>query len=708
MRQRTSRSWLGTFATMALLIGTAAISGCGANGHPSTNPAGQVSPPATGGNAAATGASAPATGGSAPATGGAPNGPVASTPTRKVLIVGVSGVQYTVLSQAIAQQQTPNFAHMAIVPALAGGVPGTTTQQPTLSAPGWASVLTGSWANRHGIRSDYAAQSIGTDTLFELAKQAGAQSTAAIASWSNINTLLSPATDAGYIDASVNCAGVDSCVVNDASTAISGGSADVIFANLTGPQTVAAASGLQADYSNALAVVDKEIGQLQAAITARQAQTGVNEQWLVLVTTDQGLDATGSESGLPLLSNETAFVASNQPLTVGATTTPLGTIAASPTLAQLQAGATQADITPTVLAWFNAVPNPALYAIDGTSLVGTIGPRSLQATPGTDKASLNLSWTAPPTTPSQLLLYRDGTLIATLPGTAQSYVDNQLGKTTTGLYTFNYTLVAGNAAVSTLAQISYVQPIPLDPTLAQNLIHYFSFDSGLTDAIIPTVALQQWDPASTTTASFVPDSFGAQALQVASLNTTANAFNGMKLAPDDVSNQPQFTIGFWFYSGDGQNDSPIVTNKNWYTGLNPGFAIVEESNGTIHFNISDGTTRPTDQALTFTKNAWIYVAFVVDTTTTHTAVGYIYDPVYGLEKATLNEAGLNPAKLAGNYSTISFNEDVLGTYYSRTSQGGGTHGTMTFNDVTMWNKALTSAQIQGLYSSGKSLSTIAP
>jgi hypothetical protein len=93
-------------------------------------------------------------------------------------------------------------------------------------------------------------------------------------------------------------------------------------------------------------------------------------------------------------------------------------------------------------------------------------------------------------------LYRDGKLIATLPGDTTSYVDSQLGETTSGFYTFNYTLVANRIAVSSLAQINYVQPVLLDSTLASGLIHFFSFDKGLADSITPSVSLQQFDPAA--------------------------------------------------------------------------------------------------------------------------------------------------------------------------------------------------------------------
>ncbi|MFM0739420.1 hypothetical protein PQQ51_19440 [Paraburkholderia xenovorans] len=617
-------------------------------------------------------------------------------------MIGVSGVQYTALQQAIAQQKAPNLARLAIVPALAGGVSGTTTQQATLAGPGWASVLTGTWTNRHGVRNDFSGQAIQADTVFKQVKQGAGLKTAAFDSWSTLNALLAPTIAAGYLDAAVDCAGVDSCVVDAASKSIGAGSADLVFANLSGPATVAASSGLQGDYPNALAVADQKIGQLLAAVSARQSQPGVKENWLVIVTTDEGLDSTGSESGLPLLSSETAFIGSNQPLTVAGTTVAPGTIAAAPTLAQLAAGATQADVTPTVLGWFALKPNPTTYAMDGASLLGNNAPRALTSTPGADQVSLALSWTAPATAPSQYQLYRDGKLIATLPGNATSYIDSQLGETASGFYTFNYTIVANGIAVSSLAQINYVQPVLLDSTLASGLIHFFSFDNGLTDAITPSISLQQFDPSSTTTESLSADNFSGKALQVASLNSASAALNGMKLA-DDVSTQAQFSIGFWFNSNDAQNDSPAIGNKDWNSGLNPGFVIAQESNGTFKFNVGDGAKRA-DLSIAFTKNAWVYVAMTFDTTAL-TATAYVDDPTFGLQSGTLSLAGMNVAKIAGIYSTIGLNEDARGNYYSR---GNGVLGTMTYNDLAMWNKVITQQQVLSLFASKRSLASLLP
>ncbi len=47
-----------------------------------------------------------------------------------------------------------------IAPAWTGGRNGTLSEQRTTAGPGWASLLTGTWANRHGVRWDTADQRI--------------------------------------------------------------------------------------------------------------------------------------------------------------------------------------------------------------------------------------------------------------------------------------------------------------------------------------------------------------------------------------------------------------------------------------------------------------------------------------------------------------------------------------------------------------------
>ena len=78
----------------------------------------------------------------------------------KVLFVGVDGLTYDALRRGMADKTLPNIGQLTATRAWTGGVTGTVTQQPTLAAPGWATLLTGQWADVHGVRSNAQGQAI--------------------------------------------------------------------------------------------------------------------------------------------------------------------------------------------------------------------------------------------------------------------------------------------------------------------------------------------------------------------------------------------------------------------------------------------------------------------------------------------------------------------------------------------------------------------
>ncbi|MEZ0605028.1 cytotoxic necrotizing factor Rho-activating domain-containing protein [Paraburkholderia sp. IW21] len=242
----------------------------------------------------------------------------------------------------------------------------------------------------------------------------------------------------------------------------------------------------------------------------------------------------------------------------------------------------------------------------------------------------------------------------------------------------------------------------VSPALASGLVHFFSFDNGLSDAIAPNISLRPFDGASTTTETSITDSFGGKAMQVSSLNIATGALNGMKLA-DDVSTRPQFSIGFWFNSNGAQNLSPVLGNKDWYVGRNRGFMISQDRNGTFKFDIGDGSNR-VDKWIEFSNSGWVYVAMTFDTAA-RMATAYVRDHVRGLQSAELSLAGIDGEMIRGIHSTIGFNEDARGDYYSR---GNGMPGTMSFNDVAMWNRALTEQEVRSVSESKQSLSALRP
>lgn len=148
-------------------------------------------------------------------------------PQGKALVIGIDGVQYEALQQALVAARMPSLQGLGtVLPAYTGGIKGKTTQQQATDGPAWATLLTGAWADRHEIRSNYEGQSFKADTVFKLLKQSHASArTAAIASWSGLPQLLRADRAAGYLDLVKDCEGNDSCVSSEAAAAIEGGGA---------------------------------------------------------------------------------------------------------------------------------------------------------------------------------------------------------------------------------------------------------------------------------------------------------------------------------------------------------------------------------------------------------------------------------------------------------------------------------------------------
>ena len=119
---------------------------------------------------------------------------------RRVLLIGIDGVR----SDAMQAADTPHMDALIAVGAVsydafAGGIPGTATQQITSSGPGWSSILTGTWTNKHGVTSNSFSGDNYEDYphFFRRVKEVNsAACTASIVQWSPIDTYIVGPIDA--------------------------------------------------------------------------------------------------------------------------------------------------------------------------------------------------------------------------------------------------------------------------------------------------------------------------------------------------------------------------------------------------------------------------------------------------------------------------------------------------------------------------------
>lgn len=203
---------------------------------------------------------------------------------KHVLLIGIDGLRGdAVLCNGCAA--TPGLAALAAGGAFHGNALAGGTQA-TVSGPGWATVFTGFWSDRHGIASNDATQRLAKPHVFDLIKQAypGA-TTAVVADWVNLTTNLRPAQ-------------ADFVVANGAKN--SQQATDQVKAWLAwkNPPTAIfyylhnvdihapSYDPFNAYYQGKIAAEDAQIRQVLAALAARP--TYANEEWLVVVASDHG------------------------------------------------------------------------------------------------------------------------------------------------------------------------------------------------------------------------------------------------------------------------------------------------------------------------------------------------------------------------------------------------------------------------------------
>ena len=296
----------------------------------------------------------------------------------KVLVVGMDGLRYDRLTRS------PSNAPV-LHGLMAAGAVGTsllpygeadghadngpsTSMAYTDSGPGWSSILTGVWPDRHGVRgndfvgADYARY---PDFLTRAAAVRPGLRTAAAVSWPQLvrRGVLGPAIDRrrryngefrGYRTA-------DRRVARTALRWLTKHDPDVVFVYFGATDEAGHDTGpLSPAYDRALLTQDAHLGRLLEAIDARRGHPRrAGERWTVLVTTDHGHLDTGGHGGDTHAERE-VFVVLAEP------GRPDGSLLDSPRLI---------DIAPTVLDRLGIPVDPA-WGLQGRVLPRPTAPNS--------------------------------------------------------------------------------------------------------------------------------------------------------------------------------------------------------------------------------------------------------------------------------------------------------------------------------------------
>lgn len=657
-----------------MLLATSALAGCGGSDDDDDTEAPPTTPPVT-----------------------EPGKPA----VEKVLFIGVDGLTYDAMRSGVADKTLSNIGQLTVTRAWTGGVTGGVTQQPTLAAPGWATLLTGQWADVHGVRSDAAGQAMKAPSLFQRVKAARPDARLAGAFNSTLLAgLVGSDRDAGYVQAVTDCAGVDDCVATQARDRITEGY-DVVVAQFGAAERAASDSGFGANYQAVIRQTDTAVGVLAKQIADRRA-ANPNENWLIVVATSHGLGKTGTVDGLPLSSNKTIMLATNQPAMLGGTADDASFDGVWDS--NWYALPSAADVAPTMLAHLGALPADGQYDMAGTPLSEPLALRRLATRTSMDNKTVTLSWVRVGEPDGEIVVSRDGAEVARLPGTATEYADTGFTFDTEGVHTLNYSVSAGRAVSATRATVVYAKPVVLLPSLRTGLTMLFPFEGNVTDIAAGGGVITPYDgvqaPAFADAGVFgkmFKNERGSAALGAFKLDYPAGLLDSLQV----------FTIGFWFQSDGTANDRSILGNKDYNSGGNPGITIAQWAGPELRFNLAGGGSRVDINGVKFTANKPVYIAMTVDKTA-KTMTASVYDSELGFTRRSTATGSVNLAQVAGVFGPhIGLNEDGRGTYGICCAGTKGPY-TMNFDDLAFWSRALTEAEVKSLAMSGKSVSELFP
>ncbi|MFD8232221.1 alkaline phosphatase family protein [Streptomyces sp. NPDC059696] len=230
----------------------------------------------------------------------------------KVLVVGMDGLRHDRLIRTPAHAPVLHalMAHGAVgtslLPYGRAGDDASAGTACTDSGPGWSSILTGVWPDRHGVTgndfegADYARY---PDFLTRAVTARPGLRTAAAVSWP---ALVRRGTLGRAIGRRVRYNGerwgygrADRRVARTALRWLTRGDPDVVFVYFGATDEAGHATGpLSPAYDRALLAQDAHLGRLLAAVDARRSDPErAGERWSVLVTTDHGHLDSGGHGG---------------------------------------------------------------------------------------------------------------------------------------------------------------------------------------------------------------------------------------------------------------------------------------------------------------------------------------------------------------------------------------------------------------------------
>lgn len=245
-------------------------------------------------------------------------GPRASGPRAarvpKVLVIGLDGA----MIRRIKDADAPNLDALMASGVTAPSAIYTNPMAPTSSGPGWSTLITGVWPDKHKVvNNEFTGHNLAKypDFMTRIEAAKPALKTYAVASWNPVTDIIFSAK----VDERVSTPGAEYDTGTTA-RAVARVKADVdaVFVHLDNVDHAGHEHGnASQQYLDALHGVDTQVGQIVAAVKSRA--TYGNEDWLIMITADHGHTASGGHGGDSWDERQTFMIASGAGLPAGST-----------------------------------------------------------------------------------------------------------------------------------------------------------------------------------------------------------------------------------------------------------------------------------------------------------------------------------------------------------------------------------------------------
>lgn len=261
------------------------------------------------------------------------NGASSSARIPKAVFIIVDGIPPDVVEQTATPVLDEISAEGAYTRAYVGGAIGEPSESPTISAVGYNSLLTGTWANKHNVWDNSVESPNYTYwDIFRIAKNDNpGLVTAIFSTWVDNRTKLvgdgleaagGPKIDYHYDgfeldterfphdEAGDHLRQIDAVVAGEAARYIAEVGPDLSWVYLEHTDNVAHRFGDGPEFKAAVRQIDAQVGAVWNAIKVRR--TRYDEDWLLVVTTDHGRDAeTGKNHGGQSARERAIWIATN-------------------------------------------------------------------------------------------------------------------------------------------------------------------------------------------------------------------------------------------------------------------------------------------------------------------------------------------------------------------------------------------------------------